>query len=64
VCAWILGILELAQLDELAGRFEFVGTCFRVRDVTLAEFDVGDDDREAVLEEIASYQGAIVTAAD
>jgi len=33
-------------------------------DDALAEFDVGDDDREAVLEEIASYQGAIVTAAD
>ncbi|PGF15865.1 group 1 truncated hemoglobin [Natrinema sp. CBA1119] len=33
-------------------------------DDALAEFDVGDVDREAVLEEIASYQGAIVTAAD
>ncbi|MDF9747701.1 group I truncated hemoglobin [Natrinema salsiterrestre] len=33
-------------------------------DDALAEFDVGEDDREAVLEEIASYQDAIVTAAD
>ncbi len=30
----------------------------------LAEFGVGADDREAVLSEIASYQDAIVTAAD
>ncbi|RKD88662.1 group I truncated hemoglobin [Halopiger aswanensis] len=30
----------------------------------LVEFDVNEDDREAVLEEIASYQEAIVTAAD
>jgi len=33
-------------------------------DDALAEFDVDEDDREAVLEEIASYQDAIVTAAD
>ncbi|OVE83443.1 group I truncated hemoglobin [Natronolimnobius baerhuensis] len=31
---------------------------------TLAEYDVPEEDREAVLEEIASYRGAIVTAAD
>ena len=33
-------------------------------DETLAEFDVADEDREAVLEEVASYRDAIITAAD
>ncbi|MDS0476084.1 group 1 truncated hemoglobin [Natrinema sp. 1APR25-10V2] len=33
-------------------------------DDALAEFDVADDDREAVLEAIASYRSDIVTAAD
>ena len=33
-------------------------------DNALVEFDVGESDRQAVLEEIASYQDAIVTAAD
>ncbi|AHF98326.1 globin [Halostagnicola larsenii XH-48] len=33
-------------------------------DDALRTFDVDEDEREAVLEEIASYQGAIVTAAD
>ncbi|WP_408959937.1 group I truncated hemoglobin [Natrinema sp. 74] len=33
-------------------------------DDALAEFDVDNDDREAVLEEIASYKSDIVTAAD
>lgn len=33
-------------------------------DDALVEFDVGESDRQAVLEEIASYQDAIVTAAD
>lgn len=33
-------------------------------DDALRTFDVDEDDREAVLEEVASYQNAIVTAAD
>lgn len=46
--------LEIGPAD-----FEAIATHL---DETLAEFDVDEEDREAVLEEIASYRDDIVTA--
>ena len=48
-----LGITP-SEFEAIAGHLEDA----------LVEFDVDEDDRQAVLEAVASYQDAIVTAAD
>ncbi|QLK24645.1 group 1 truncated hemoglobin [Natrinema zhouii] len=57
------GEMETVHADMGITPSEFRAIATHLDDA-LAEFDAGEDDREAVLEEIASYQGAIVTAAD
>ncbi|ADB63585.1 globin (plasmid) [Haloterrigena turkmenica DSM 5511] len=50
-----------ADMGITPSDFQAIATHF---DGALVEFDVNEDDRQAVLEEIASSQEAIVTAAD
>lgn len=55
--------MEAAHADLVIGPADFQAIATHL-DAALVEFDVGEDDREAVLEAIASYRDDIVTATD